>query len=86
MFVLGKAMKRELKNGWGIILHEDDAGSIPGFAPMGVAEPLGINAFGEYIPKKRVTHELCFPGIKSKKSLNSRVKKLNLNQLCSVTA
>ena len=68
---LGKSMKKEVENGWGILLPEDDAASIPGLeiAPMGVAEHLGINAFGEYIPKMRVTHDLSFPGIKSKESL-----------------
>ena len=73
-------MKKEVGNGWGIILHEDDAANIPGLeiAPMGVAEHPRINTFGKYIPKKRVTHEISFPGIKSKKSLNSRVNKTKI--------
>ena len=72
---LGKSMKKEVENGWGILLPEDDAASTPGLEiiPMGLAEHLGINAFEENIPKKRVTHDLSFLGIKSKKSLNPRV-------------
>ena len=71
-------MKKEVENGWGILLPENDAASIP---PMGVPEHLVINAFGEYIPKKRVTHDLSFPGIKSKESLNSRVDKTKLEPI-----
>ena len=39
---------------------------------MGVVEHLGINDEGNYVPKKRITHDLSWEGIPSKKSLKSR--------------
>ena len=81
--VLGKTMKKKVENGWGVLLPEDDVASIPGLeiSPMGVAGYLGINVFGEYILKERVTHDLSFPGIKSKKSVNSRIDKTKLEPI-----
>ena len=77
---LGKAMMKEIKKGWGLILPEDSVLKIPNLelAPMGVAEHLGINSLGEYITKQRVTHDFSFPGIKSKESINSRMDKSKL--------
>ena len=70
----------------GILLPEEDAIIILELeiAPMGVAEHLKINTLREYIPKMRVTHDLSFPGIKSKELLNSRVdkNKLKLIMFC----
>ena len=31
-------------------------------SPMGVAEQLGVISTGEFVPKKRLTHDLSFPG------------------------
>ena len=47
-------------------------------ASIDVAKHLGINSLGEYITKQRVTHDLSFPGIKSKESINSRMDKSKL--------
>lgn len=42
-------------------------------SPMGVAERLGVAETIEYIPKKRITHDLSWPGKFSKESINSRI-------------
>ena len=45
---------------------------------MGVAEQLGVSTTGEFMPKKRLTHDLSFPGSFSGKSVNSRILKEKL--------
>ena len=40
---------------------------------MVVAEQLGVSATGEFVPKKRLTRDLSFPGSYSGKSVNSRI-------------
>ena len=72
---LSKALEKEIQKGWGIILLEKDAKDIPGLeiAPMGVAERLGIAETGEYVPKKRITHDLSWPGKFSEESINYRI-------------
>ena len=42
---------------------------------MGVIERLGIAETGEYIPKKRITHDLSWPGQITGESVNSRMDK-----------
>ena len=46
---LSKAMEKEVKKGWAIIINEEDALKIPSLeiAPLGVAEHLGISETGE---------------------------------------
>ena len=68
-------MEREVQKGWGLVLPENAALKILDLelAPMGVAEHLGINDLGEYVPKKRVTNNLSIPYVHSKESINSRV-------------
>ena len=70
-------MEKEIIKGWELIMPEDTSDKITGLelAPMGVAEHLGINSLGEYIPKKRVTRELSFCGTYSKEAVNSRVER-----------
>lgn len=53
------AMEKEVSNGWALLINEEDAKDIPGIeiSPMGVAEHLGIAETGEYVPKRRVTHD-----------------------------
>ena len=77
---LEKAMIKEIQKGWGLILPEDSVLTMPNLelASIGVAKHLGINSLGEYITKQRVTHDLSFPGIKSKESINSRMDKSKL--------
>ena len=72
---LAKAMEKEIKKGWILPLPEDKYLDIPELilSPMGVADHLGITASGEFAPKKRVTHDLSFPGVSSKESVNSRI-------------
>ena len=50
---------------------------IPGLvmSHMGLAEQLGVSATGKFLPKKRLTHDLSFPGSYSGKSVNSIVLK-----------
>ena len=80
---LSDSMIKEVKKGWGLLLLEKDAKHIPGLelSPMGVAEHLGINDEGNYVPKKRITHDLSWEGISSKKSLNSRIDKEKLEPI-----
>ena len=42
--------------------------------PMGVATHVGVTSTGEFLPKKRVTHDLSFLGKVSNSSINSQVK------------
>lgn len=72
---LSKALQKEIKKGWGIIIQEENATLIPGLeiSLMGVTERLGIAETGEYVPKKRITHNLSWPGIFLKESVNSRM-------------
>ena len=80
---LGEAMEKEVKKGWAILINEKDATKIPDLelSPMGIAEHLGIAETGEYVEKLRVTHDLSFPGIFSKESINSRVDKEKLEPI-----
>ena len=80
---LGEAMKKEVKKGWAILIHEKDADKIPDLeiSPMGIAEHLGIAENGEYVDKLRVTHDLSCPGAYSKESINSRVDKDKLEPI-----
>ena len=68
-------MMKEIKKGWSLILPEDSVLKIPNLelAPMGVAEHLGINILGE-----RVIHDLSFPDIQPKESINSRMDRSKL--------
>ena len=56
-------------------LKTADALKIPGLklSPLGVAEHLGINKRGIFVPKARMIHDLSFPGASSGESLNSRI-------------
>ena len=72
---LSDALEKEIKKGWELILPLKDAYEIPGLtiSPMGVAEQLGVSETGTFVPKKRLTHDLSFPGQHSNESVNSRV-------------
>ena len=80
---LSDALSKEIKKGWGILLPLDKARHILELvlSPMGVAEQLGISETGTFIPKKRLTHDLSFPGKISGESVNSQVIKESL-ELC----
>ena len=73
--VLSKAMEKEVQKGWAILLPDKNIEDIPDLviSPLGVAEHLGISSDGTYIPKKRITHDLSWPGKLSKQSINSRM-------------
>ena len=73
---LTKALKKEIKKGWNLLLPGDCYKNIPELIlnPMGVATHLGVTEDGTFEPKDRVTHDLSFPGKFSEKSVNSRVK------------
>ena len=77
---LVKALKKEIKKGWNLLLPGDCHKEIPELVlnPMGVATHLGITEKGNFEPKDRVTHDLSFPGCISGDSVNSRVKTKNL--------
>ena len=47
-------------------------------SPMGVEEQLGVNSTVDFVPKKRLTHDLSFPGSYSGKWVNSRILKEKL--------
>ena len=72
---LSSALTKEVLKGWELILPLSRATAIPGLciSPMGVVEQLGINKDDEFVPKRRLTHDLSFPGIVSNESINSRV-------------
>ena len=72
---LASALKGEVEKGWAIIIKKEDARHYPKLelAPMGVAEQTGISATGEFVTKKRITHDLSYPGAFSGQSVNSRV-------------
>ena len=74
--VLLPALKKEILLGWMIPLLTSDALKIPGLelAPLGVIQQLGIEASGAIEKKWRVAHDLSFPGVESKESINSRVQ------------
>ena len=80
---LSDSLIKEVKKGWGLLILENDAKEIPGLeiSPMGVAEHLGISDDGNYIPKKRITHDLSWPGYVSKSSLNARIDKDELEPI-----
>ena len=71
---LADAMEKEISKGWNIILPDSRYTDIPNLIlnPMGVASHCGISAFGEFIDKLRITHDLSFPGKISNESVNSR--------------
>ena len=62
--ILSDALVKKMKKGWELILPFHRAIQIPGLvmSPMEVAEQLGVSATGEFVPKKRLTHEFSFPG------------------------
>ena len=72
---LAEALEKEVKKGWILALPLEKATSIPHLtlSPMGVVEQLGINEHGDFVPKRRITHDLSFPGQSSNSSINSRV-------------
>ena len=74
---LASALKKEIAKGWLLPLPASEALSIPSveLAPMGVATHLGINAEGEFIAKDRLTHDLSFPGAYTGESINSRLRR-----------
>ena len=77
---LAEALAKEVKKGWMLVLPLEKAMNIPQLvmSPMGVVEQLGISHTGDFVKKKRITHDLSFPGQASKTSVNSRVIKKNL--------
>ena len=72
---LADALKKDIAKGWLLPLPAVAASECPHMelAPLGVATHLGVNADGDFIPKKRVTHDLSFPGEYTESSVNSRV-------------
>ena len=78
--ILSKALKKEVDQGWMMILPEECYNEVPGLIlnPMGVATHLGVTDTGEFVPKNRVTHDLSFPGKISGSSVNSRVRTSSL--------
>ena len=80
---LAEATVKEIKKGWVLILPEDKYDSIPGLVlnPMGVATHLGVTADGTFKSKRRVTHDLSFPGFYSEESVNSRIEKHSLEPI-----
>ena len=80
---LEKAISKEIKKGWNLLLLEEHAMQIPDLeiSPMGVAEQLGVSETGEFVEKLRITHDLSFPGIISNESVNSRVRKEELEPI-----
>ena len=72
---LSDALSKEIKKGWELILPLDKARHIPGLvlSPMGVAEQIGVSDSGTFVPKKRLTHDLSFPGKHTEESINSLV-------------
>ena len=77
---LANAIEKEISKGWMVIFPDNKYTDIPDLIlnPMGVAEQLGVNAAGDFVNKKRITHDLSFPGAVSDESVNSRVIKDNL--------
>ena len=73
-------MRKEILKDWNLVLPAEQVLHIPNLqiSPMGVAEALGVDASGNFIPKLRVTHDLSFPGAVSGQSVNSRVIKDDL--------
>ena len=72
---LSNALEKEISQGWMLVLPGDCTNEIPGLIlnPMGVATHVGISETGKFVPKKRLTHDLSFPGAVSGLSVNSRV-------------
>ena len=72
---LSKAIEKEIKKGWELLIPVERALDIPNLvvSPLGVAEQLGITANGEFEEKRRVTHDLSFAGAFSEESVNSRI-------------
>ena len=72
---LVKAYQKEVEYGWLIPISIDCLEKLEGASviPLGVAEQNSITAFGERIPKARVTHDLSFL-IPSGFSINDRTK------------
>lgn len=71
---LSEGSSKEAQKGWQLLLPLNKALEIPGLTmlPMGVVPRLGISASGEFAPKKRIAHDLSFPGFHSDESTNSR--------------
>ena len=78
-----KAMSKEVKKSWAIILPNENIEDISGLilSPLGVADHLGISETGEYVEKLRVIHDLSWPGKISKESINSRINKDELKPI-----
>ena len=72
---LAEAIKIEINKGWILVLPLEKAIKTPDLviSPMGVVEQLGISPSGDFVPKRRITHDLSFPVAVSGKSINSRV-------------
>ena len=72
---LESAISKEILKGWELLLPLESVDKIPNLviSPMGVAEHIGIQNDGTFAPKRRVTHDLSFPGKSSDHSINSRV-------------
>ena len=72
---ISEALSKEIKKGWELIIPLSDAHHIPELvmSPMGVANQVGVTESGTFEPKKRLTHDLSFPGSYSGESVNSRV-------------
>ena len=75
-----EAILKEIESGLMLPLKTVDAIKLPNleFSPIGVAEYLGVNNEGKFIPKERLTHDLSFSGQASNKSLNSRIHREEL--------
>lgn len=65
----------KIKKGWELLLPLDEATEIPDLviSMIGVVEQLGVSESGTFVPKKRLIHDLSFPGAVSDESINSRV-------------
>ena len=61
---LSESLVKEINKVWEFILPLHRAMDIPGpfVSPMGVEEQLGVSATGDFVPKKRLTSDLSFPG------------------------
>ena len=72
---LSNALEKEISHGWMLALPADCVNEILGLIlkPMCVATHIEISETGNFVPKKRLTHDLLFPGAFSGLSVNSRV-------------
>ena len=76
---LSKALEKEIVKGWELIIPKERSTEIPELqiSPMGVAEQLGVTSSGDFETKRRITHDLSFPGKMSEESVNSRMIEKN---------